>query len=85
MPGDLPRLFRLRIIKELDLSKEFADILKIHPVEKSRIVTQVRQLLGIKPYDRNIRKLVTTWLKQGITCIESDLLVVVNEAIRLIV
>ncbi len=82
MPGDLPRLFRLRIIKELDLSVEFADILKIHPVEKSRIVTQVRPLLGIKPYNRNVRKLATEWLKEGIACIESDLLVVVNETIR---
>lgn len=82
MPGDLPRLLRLRMAQELDLSREFADILKIHPVEKSRIVSPVRRFLGIKPYDRRARVKATAWLKEGITRIESDLLIVVNEAIR---
>jgi hypothetical protein len=81
-PGQLPRLFRLRLAQELGLDKEFANILKIHSVKKSRIITPIRQFLGLRRYSRTARIQCIKWLGQNITANESDLLVVVNEAIR---
>lgn len=81
-PGQLPRLFRLRLAQELGLDKEFANILKIHSVKKSRIITPIRQFLGLQRYSRTARLQCTKWLRQNITANESDLLVVVNETIR---
>ncbi|MCP5002777.1 MAG: hypothetical protein GY941_02320 [Planctomycetes bacterium] len=45
VPGDLPRRMRLQMVAELNLPREFADIRKIHSVEKSRIVSDVRKFL----------------------------------------
>jgi hypothetical protein len=47
VPGDLPRRMLLQLVTELKLSREFADIRKIHSIEKSRIVSDVRKFLKI--------------------------------------
>jgi hypothetical protein len=81
LPGGLPRLVRLRIAAETELEKEFANILKIHPVEKSRIVTVVREFIGLRPYRRRHRLAVEGLLENGIAREEGQLLPVVNAAI----
>ena len=81
VPGDLPRRMRLQLVVELNLPKEFADIRKIHSVDKSRIVSDVRKFLKIESYSNAARIRVEAWLKQGIASYESDLLAVINTAI----
>jgi hypothetical protein len=81
-PGEVSRLIRLRLADELNLSREFANILKIQPVEKSRIVADVREFLGINLYTQAVRTEVETWLKEGAAREEGDLLPVINAAIR---
>jgi TnpA family transposase len=80
LPGGLPRLVRLRIATETGLAKEFANILKIHPVEKSRIVSVVRKFIGLRPYRRRHRLTVEGYLQAGIAREEGHLLPVVNAA-----
>jgi hypothetical protein len=82
LPGGLPRLVRLRIATETGLAKEFANILKIHPVEKSRIVSVVRNFIGLRPYRRRHRLTVEGYLQAGIGREEGHLLPVVNTAIE---
>ena len=81
LPGDLPRRMRLQLAVQLDLPREFADIRKIHSVEKSRIVSEVRKFLKIESYTNAARIHVEAWLKQGVASYESDLLAVINTAI----
>jgi hypothetical protein len=81
-PGEISRLIRLRLAEELCLGREFADITDLHPVEKSRIVSEVRGFLGLKACTQAVQARVRTWLKEGIAREEGDLLPVVNTAIR---
>ena len=82
LPGGLPRLVRLRIAAETGLTKEYANILKIHPVEKSRIVMVVRRFIGLRPYRRQHRLTVEGCLQTGVAREEGHLLPVVNAAIE---
>lgn len=81
-PGDLPRLMRLKIAEQLNLPKKLADILKIHPVEKSRLVGDVRGFLYIKRYTRQDRQKVEAWLEQDLAREENNILVLINAIIN---
>ncbi len=82
VPGDLPRRMRLQLALELNLSKDFVDIRKIHSVEKSRIVSEVRNFLAIQVYSNTARAEAEAWLRQGIASQDSDLLALINATIR---
>lgn len=81
-PGDLPRLMRLKIAEQLNLPKKLADILKIHPVEKSRLVGEIRGFLNIKRYTRQDRQKVEAWLEQDLAREENNILVLINAIIN---
>lgn len=80
-PGGLPRLIRLKMTAEIGVSKDLANILKIHPMEKSRIVSDVRRFIGLKPYRRKERLSAEKYLIETVAHKEGDLLPVINAAI----
>ncbi len=73
---------RLRLAEELHLSKDLADLRQIHPVEKCRIVSEVRFSLGLEPYSQIMRAEVELWIAEKIAREEGDFLSLVNAAIR---
>lgn len=82
LPKNLPRLVRIKIAEAIHVPKEFASLMTLSPVEKSRIVSPVRGYLKIKSYARESRKRAEAALQKGIAREESDLSVLINETIR---
>ena len=82
LPGNLPRLMRIKIAEVVGVSKEFVNILKIKPDEKSRIVADVRQFIGLIPYRRKERVKLEKYLYNGIAQEIGDLPLIINAAIQ---
>ena len=81
-PGDLPRPMRLKMTEELGEDKSLADILKINPAEKSKVVIKVREFTGFKRYFRVDRSIVESHLVQGVAAEEGNLLPIANATIQ---
>ena len=79
---ELPRLFRLRVARALDLSKDFVDPIDIDRVEKSRLVKLVREYLPLKPYTDAVQCSIKETLRNGIAKRESEYVPIINNAIQ---
>ena len=82
LPGKLSRLMRIKIAEEVGAPKEFVNILKIKPDEKSRIVADVRQFIGLMPYRHKERVKLEKYLYNGISQEISELPLIINTAIQ---
>ncbi|MBI2570525.1 MAG: DUF4158 domain-containing protein [Candidatus Schekmanbacteria bacterium] len=80
-PRNLSRQFRLRIAEELELETGFADIRSLSPADKSRIVREVRPLLGLQEYSRARRAEIECWLRDGPAAEHGDPVAVINATI----
>lgn len=81
-PIAIPRQLRIRIAEELGLPKDMANIRMINAGEKSRIIGQIREFIGLKPYSRKAREELTQWLQDGVAHKETDLLAIINPLIQ---
>jgi len=81
-PGELPRLMRLRLSQALGAPRETAEVLDLHPTEKSRVVAEVRAFLSLRPYETTVLAQLNRHLRAGRARTDGNLLLVVNEAIH---
>ena len=81
-PGRLPLQLRSALIDQLGLPKAMVKVRRIDKGEKSRIVQDVRTFLCMKPYNRNVKRVLAGWLAKEVAAEEGDLITVINAAIE---
>lgn len=81
-PGDLPRQLRVRVAEQLGLEEGLADIRKVDRRDKSRVLSAVRSLLGIRAATAASKRDVAQWLTAELAKRESDITVLINAAIE---
>lgn len=78
----ISKQFKNRIAEELGFSDKVVYDLTIDPAEKSRILKDVKEFIGIKPFDIKAREKVENYLVKNNTFDSGDVLAIISDTIN---